>query len=233
MKAAAFDISAVCSGFIYGLAIGSSTIQAGLADQVLVIGSETYSTILNPADRSTSVIFGDGAGAAILRRGTSNEPGAFFGFDLGADGTLKDLISIPAGGSRQRTICHDPDPNDFYFTMQGKQVFVTAVQRMAASSTTLLNAAGWPVNTVNHLVGHQANVRILHALAEKIGIGKDRTVVNIDQVGNTSAASIPLALAHAADQSLFTSGDRLLLTAFGGGLTWGSAVLTWPDLSPA
>lgn len=229
--APAFDISAACSGFIYGLSIGSSAIEAGHAERVLVIGADTYSTILNPEDRSTCVVFGDGAGAIVLRRGSVDEPGAVLKFDLGSDGNFKDLITIPAGGSRRPSPSHNTIPGDIYFTMHGKEVFTIAVQRMKESSARLIDSVGWPVDSVNHLVGHQANLRILHAVSEQIGIDKHRAVVNIDRVGNTSAASIPLALADAAEQSRFTVGDRLLLTAFGGGLTWGSAVLTWPDIT--
>ncbi|MEY9214395.1 ketoacyl-ACP synthase III [Thermobifida halotolerans] len=232
-SAAAFDISAVCSGFVYGLMVAASTIEAGHAERVLLIGAETYSTILNPEDRTTSVIFGDGAGAVLLRSGTPDEPGALLGFELGSDGSQKELICIPAGGSRQRSTYRAPDPGDMYFTMQGKKVFATAVRRMGESSTALLNRVGWSIDSVDHLVGHQANLRILHSLAEQVCIDRQRVVTNIEQVGNTSAASIPLALAHAAAQERFKIGDRLLLTAFGGGLTWGSTVLTWPGITPS
>lgn len=232
-SAAAFDVSAVCSGFVYGLTIAASMIESGHAERVLLIGAETYSTILNPEDRTTSVIFGDGSGAVLLRSGTPDEPGALLGFDLGSDGSQKELICIPAGGSRQRSTHLPPAPQDTYFTMQGKKVFATAVRRMEESSTALLNRVGWSIDSVDHLVGHQANLRILYSLAEQVRIARDRVVTNIEQVGNTSAASIPLALAHAAEQGRFKVGDRLLMTAFGGGLTWGSAVMTWPDVSPS
>ncbi|WP_149182787.1 beta-ketoacyl-ACP synthase III [Streptomyces sp. TRM49041] len=231
---AAYDIAAVCSGFVYALATASAQITAGQARRVLVIGAETYSTILNPADRTTSVIFGDGAGAVVLSAvPDADAPGVVLGVDLGSDGSRQDLITIPGGGSRERASTAEHDPNGRYFTMQGKKVFAEAVTRMGDSAAALLDRIGWPVESVDHLVGHQANVRILKALAQRLGLPQERAVVNIDRVGNTSAASIPVALADAATAGTLATGSRLLLTAFGGGLTWGSAALTWPGLTAA
>jgi 3-oxoacyl-[acyl-carrier-protein] synthase-3 len=230
VEAAAYDLAAVCSGFVYALESASNAIRAGRARHAMVIGAETYSTILNPADRTTSVIFGDGAGAAVLRRGEPDEPGAIAGFDLGSDGSKKDCITVPAGGSRERVGHAEAAASDRYFTMRGKEVFTEAVHRMAESSRRLAASVDWPLETVDHLIGHQANVRILRAVGEQLGIGDDRVVLNLDKVGNTSAASIPLALADAAGAGRFQTGDRMLLTAFGGGVTWGSAALTWPQL---
>lgn len=231
--AAACDISAVCTGFIYALAAAAGMITAGSVRDVLVIGAETFSSILNPRDRSSSAIFGDGAGAVLLRPGRWDEPGAVGPFDLGSDGTGRDLIAVPAGGSRQRLSKVEPDPDDGYFTMSGKEVFWQAVQRMARSSRDVLDAAGLEIEDVNWLVGHQANARILRQLADDLGVGPDRAIGNIAEVGNTAAASIPLALDHAHSAGVLAAGDRILLTAFGGGLTWGSAVLTWPEIDRA
>ncbi|MFE4973800.1 beta-ketoacyl-ACP synthase III [Kitasatospora sp. NPDC056651] len=228
----AYDVAAVCAGFVYALANAAGLILAGVADRVLVIGAETYSSILDPADRNTAVIFGDGAGAVVLEAGRSDEPGALLGFDLGSDGEQHDLIAIPGGGSRQRSGGLAPDPSQAYFTMQGKRVFTQAVTRMSDSSRTLLERLDWPSESVDRLVGHQANVRILHAVADDLGIARERAVVNLDRVGNTSAASIPLALADAAADGDLNPGERVLLTAFGGGLAWGSAALVWPDVTP-
>lgn len=227
----AFDVAAVCSGFLYAVALAGHAIAAGGAERVLVIGADTYSTIVNPDDRDTAVIFGDGAGAVVLRRGDAAEAGAFHGFDLGSDGANHDLIQIPGGGSRQRSSSGAADPDQQYFTMQGRKVYTHAVRRMVESATRALQRGGWPIDTVDHLIGHQANLRILHMIADKMGVDRRRVITNIGQVGNTAAASIPLAMAHAA--STMTAGERLLLTAFGGGLTWGSALLTWPDIVPA
>jgi len=231
---AAYDIAAVCSGFLYALATASAQITAGQAGRVLVIGAETYSTILNPADRTTSIIFGDGAGAVVLAATPdADRPGVLLGVDLGSDGSQQDLIMIPGGGSRQRATPGEPQPEDRYFTMQGKRVFTEAVTRMGDSACALLARIGWPADSVDHLVGHQANARILRALAERLRLPGERAVINIDRVGNTSAASIPLALSDAATAGTLTPGSRVLLTAFGGGLSWGAAALTWPDLDAA
>ncbi|TDU04079.1 3-oxoacyl-[acyl-carrier-protein] synthase III [Streptomyces sp. 846.5] len=231
---AAYDVSAVCSGFIYALATASAQITAGHAERVLVIGAETYSTILNPADRTTSVIFGDGAGAVVLSAASDPDaPGVILGVDLGSDGSRSDLICIPGGGSRQRANPEDPSLDEKFFTIQGKKVFAEAVRRMGESTAALLARVGWEADQVDHLVGHQANLRILRAVAARLGIPEEKSVVNLDRVGNTSAASIPLALADAAASGRLALGDRLLLTAFGGGLTWGSIALTWPGTTPA
>ena len=230
--AAAYDISAVCSGFIYGLATACGLIATGTADRVLVIGAETYSSILNPRDRATSVIFGDGAAAVTLRPGGPDEPGAVGPFDLGSDGNGRDLITVRAGGSEQRLSGVEPAPDDQFFAMAGKEVFWRAVLRMSESAQSVLGRAGLAVDEVDWLVGHQANARILQRLANALGIPPERHIVNIAEVGNTAAASIPLALADAHAAGTLHAGDRVLLTAFGGGLTWGSAVLTWPELDP-
>jgi 3-oxoacyl-[acyl-carrier-protein] synthase-3 len=196
-----------------------------------VIGADTYSTILDPQDRATRAVFGDGAGAVVLRAGTSDEEGALGPFDLGSDGSLADLISIPAGGSRQRSTPDAPvERADHYFQMRGKRVFRKAVDRMADSARQVLDRVGWDTEALDHVVAHQANQRILDAVAEELGVPGERIVSNIERVGNTSAASIPLALADAARLGTLRPGHRVLLTAFGGGLTWGSTVLRWPDV---
>jgi len=221
---AAFDVSAVCSGFVYALAMAAGAIAAGVAGRVLVIGAETFSLILDPADRTTSVIFGDGAGAFVLRAGQDGEPGMFTGFDLGSDGTLKDLIIVPGGGARERS----GGAAGPYFAMRGKDVFANAVTRMADSAAAVLKETGWTAGSVDWFIGHQANSRILYAVAGLLGVDRDRVVLNLDRVGNTSAASIPLAVADALAANRLKPGDRVLMSAFGGGLTWGSTALVWP-----
>jgi 3-oxoacyl-[acyl-carrier-protein] synthase-3 len=228
----AFDVAAVCSGFLYGLASGAGLIAAGIAERVLVIGADTISTILDPADRSTGVIFGDGAGAAVLRAGQPSEPGAIQAIDLGSDGSGVDLITVPAGGSRQRSTGSAAATADTYLKMAGREVFRESVIRMVESCQSVLARTGWTVDDVDRLVPHQANLRIMHHVADRLGLARDRAVVDLDRVGNTSAASVPLALAHAAADGTVQPGHRLLLTAFGGGLTWGSATLVWPDVKP-
>ncbi|MDN5929792.1 MAG: ketoacyl-ACP synthase III [Pseudonocardia sp.] len=230
-EVAAFDISAVCTGFVYALATAAGMISAGIAVRVLVIGADTFSTILNPADRTTRAIFGDGAGAVVLTAGDLTDDGALLGFDLGSDGSLADLITVCAGGSRQRSGGLPPQDADWYFSMQGPLVFRNAVARMVASSAAVLAQVDWHADDVDRVVAHQANARILHAVAGELGIGVRRTVVTLDRVGNTVAASIPLALLDALTGGDLAPGHRTVLTAFGGGLTWGSTALRWPRLS--
>jgi 3-oxoacyl-[acyl-carrier-protein] synthase-3 len=226
---AALDVNAVCSGFIYALATAGGLISAGMADRVLVIGADTFSRLCDPSDRGTVPIFGDGAGAVVLRAGTPDEPGALGPFDLHSDGELADLLIVPAGGAKRRTAA---DPHDHYLTMQGTTVFRHACARMAESARAVLDRAGLAVDEVDRFVGHQANLRILQATARQLGLPEDRIVANIGHTGNTSAASIPLALADACDDGSLRPGHRVLLTAFGAGLTWGSTLLTWPDVKP-
>ncbi len=227
----AFDVGAVCSGFVYALAVAHGLIAGQVAASVLVIGADCFSTITDPADRTTRAIFGDGAGALVLTAGDSAEPGALLGFELGSDGSREELIVVEAGGARQRSggLPADASP---YFAMQGKAVFMQAVLNMAKSSQAVLDRLGWRPDQVDHLVAHQANSRILAATAEQLGLPTDRVVSNIARVGNTVAASIPLALHDALRSGELRPDARVLLTAFGGGLTWGAAALTWPRLRP-
>ncbi|TMM38928.1 MAG: ketoacyl-ACP synthase III [Actinobacteria bacterium] len=227
---AAYDVSAVCTGFVYALASATGLIAAGVAERVLVIGAEAFTTILNPRDRTTVPIFADGAGALVLRAGTPDEPGAVRAFDLGSDGENSDLIQIPAGGSRQRSAGTPAGPGDGYFTMRGRDVYRHAVERMAASVRRVMDRAGWRLSDVDRLVPHQANSRISTAVAARLDIPDERCLSNIAEVGNTAAASVPLLLAQGSRQGWLRPGHRVLLTAFGGGLTWGSAALTWPEL---
>lgn len=229
----AFDVGAICSGFVYGAATVQGLIAAGTARRVLLIGSEVMSHVLYPSDRNTAVIFGDGAGAAVLRAGDADEPGAFGRFDLGADGEDSDLIRIDGGAGK---IPPSPDREtgrEDYMTMEGRAVYRRSIPTMAASSTTVLDSRGWTVADVDVVIGHQANVRILDAVCNELGVDTARNFINLDKVGNTSAASVPIAMAHAHQQGFVSTGDRVLITAFGGGLTWGSTTLTWPELPAA
>lgn len=226
---AAFDVNAVCSGFVYALATAAGLISAGVAQRVLLIGADAFTTLLDPDDRGTVPIFGDGAGAVVLRAGAADELGAIGPFDLHSDGDLADLLIVPAGGSRQKT---SDDPKDYFFAMQGPAVFRHATARMAESARAVLDRVGWTCSDVDRFIGHQANIRILQATAKQLGLPADSLVVNIERTGNTSAASIPLAMADAAADGTLRAGDRVLVTAFGAGLTWGSTVLRWPSVSP-
>ena len=218
---AALDVSAVCSGFLYALATAAGFVATGVADRVLVIGAETFSTLLDPLDRATVPIFGDGAGAVVLRRGSAAEPGAIGRVVLGSDGDLRDLITVETGASRQQS---------GYFRMRGREVFRHAVERMSGCVRTAADAAGWGLADVDRVVAHQANARITAAVAARLGIPEDRWAQNILEVGNTAAASVPVLLAQAAASGFLTAGHRVVLTAFGGGLTWGAATVVWPEL---
>jgi 3-oxoacyl-[acyl-carrier-protein] synthase-3 len=224
---AAFDINGVCAGFVYSLATAAGLIAIGSAEQVLVIGADVFTRVIDPCDRATAVLFGDGAGAVVLRAGDPDELGAVGPFDLGSDGELADILSIPAGGSRRPADADSVAERAHFLRMEGKEVYRHAVRRMVASSQRVLERAGLEVDDVDRFVGHQANARILDAVATRLGVPAERRVLNVARYGNTSAASIPLALTDAGAQP----GERLLLTAFGAGLSWGSTLLTWPDLA--
>ncbi|MGW4127799.1 beta-ketoacyl-ACP synthase III [Amycolatopsis japonica] len=230
----AFDLTSACSGFVFGLGTSQGLIASGLARSVLLIGAEAFTTLVDPEDRGTAVIFGDGAGAVVLRAGTGAEPGAIGPVSLGTDGSRADLLHIPSGGSRQRAatgLGHELDKSSWYLQMAGRTLFQQAVARMTEASRSALDDAGWTVPMVDLFVGHQANLRILTAVAKRLEVPEERVFVNIDRVGNTLAASIPLALTAAAAQGELNTGDRVLLSAFGAGLSWGGTTLVWPDLA--
>ncbi|HEV3357735.1 MAG TPA: beta-ketoacyl-ACP synthase III [Pseudonocardiaceae bacterium] len=229
-RVAAFDLSAVCSGFVYGLATVAGFLETGLAERVLLIGADTFSTIIDPTDRGTAAVFGDGAGAVVLRRGTDDEPGALLAFDLGSDGDLTELITVRAGGSKYPLSVGTMTTADHRFAMQGKAVYRQATRWMTASANAVLARLGWQPGDVDCFVGHQANQRILEAVGRDLGVAPDRVFMNVDRVGNTVAASIPLALADASAAGVLRPGDKVVLTAFGGGTTWGSVALIWPEL---
>lgn len=233
---AAYDITSACSGFVYGLATASGLIAAGIADSVLLIGAEAFTTFVNPQDRATRPIFGDGAGAVVLRRGEVDEAGALGCFDLGSDGAHSDLLAIPAGGSRQRSASAGPGheavaPGEFYLHMDGRAVYEQAVARMSTSAQSVLDRSHWSLDQVDWFVGHQANVRILQSVAFELGLPADKVAVNIQRLGNTLTASIPLLLNDLALRGDLKAGQRVLVSAFGAGLSWGSTVLRWPQLT--
>jgi 3-oxoacyl-[acyl-carrier-protein] synthase-3 len=228
----AFDLAAVCSGFLYALATAVAFIRSGACTTALVIGADAYTTIVAPTDRATAPIFGDGAGAVLLRPGTPDEPGALSTTDLGADGSGSGLITVPHGGSRHPQHLPPSAPEDRHFQMQGRAVYAHAVRRMTQSAGSALRQAGWAPDTVRAFVGHQANQRILDSVADRLGIASAHRFGNIRDLGNTAAASIPLVLADPAVHRAVAPGARSLLTAFGGGLTWASVALLWPSAVP-
>ncbi|MFD3950933.1 beta-ketoacyl-ACP synthase III [Streptomyces sp. NK08203] len=230
---AAFDVGAVCSGFVYALAAGAGLITSRVTDRVLVVGADLYTRIVDPGDRQNAVVFGDGAGAVVLRAGHDTEPGALGFFDLGSDGVHEDMITVPAGGSRLPVDPARTSHAEKHFTMRGKEVYRHAVRRMAGSARAVLEQAGLSIGEIDLFVPHQANLRILRTVATDLGLPFERCATHVQEMGNTGAASIPLALARSHVDGASGVGDRILLTGFGGGLTWGSCLLTWPSLPPA
>jgi len=221
-----FDLNAGCAGFVYELVVGSSMLTAGNLDHVLVIGSETLSRVTDPDDRATCVIFGDGAAAMVLGAAPDDGPG-LLAWDLGCDGSATALLEIPAGGSRRPASAETIANGEHYLKMAGPEVFRRAVRIVVESATAALDRGGVSIDDVQWFAPHQANVRIIESAAGRLGIPMERTLVNIDHYGNTSAASIPLVLAEAADDGRLAAGDLVLLSGFGAGLTWGSALLRW------
>ncbi|HJO51859.1 MAG TPA: beta-ketoacyl-ACP synthase III [Sulfitobacter pontiacus] len=217
----AFDVQAVCAGFVYALANANALIVSGQADRVLVIGSETFSKIMDWTDRSTSVLFGDGAGAILLEAqdgdGTAVDRG-ILSTDLNSDGRYKDLLYVDGGISTGTT---------GYLRMQGNQVFRHAVEKLAASANTAMDRAGVSAEDVDWIVPHQANIRIIQGTAKKLNLSMDNVVVTVQDHGNTSAASIPLALSVGQERGQIKKGDLLVTEAIGGGLAWGAIVLRW------
>ncbi|PUU90005.1 MAG: 3-oxoacyl-acyl-carrier-protein synthase III [Halanaerobium sp.] len=226
-NAAAFDLGAGCSGFIYGLSTAVNFVESGMYENVLVIGAEVLSKILDWEDRSTCVLFGDGAGAAVV---SAAEEGGFLATDLGADGSGADTLYQPAGGSRTPASHESIDNKGHFLKMEGTSVFKFAVKTMGKASLKVLKKAGVKKEEVNLLVPHQANTRIIDAAAKRLKLDDDQVYVNLPEYGNTSAASVPIALAEAKEKGLVNNGDKIVLVAFGAGLTWASAVLEWNDL---
>lgn len=210
-NAGAFDLSAACSGFLYGLAQASALIENGTANRVLVCGADVLSRITDYSDARSCVLFGDGAGAALLER--VEGPTRIGPFRLKADGTRPELLWIP--------------PEKGVMQMEGREVYKRAVSGMSGTVTDVLAESGLTIDDIDLLVAHQANARILKAVAERLAVPEDKVMTNIAKVGNTSAASIPLAIAEAYEDGRISEGDRIVVTAFGGGFTWGAGLLTW------
>lgn len=225
-KAAAFDIEAGCSGFVYALSVGSQFIESGMYDNVLVIGAETLSKITDWEDRSTCVLFGDGAGAAVLQ--PSNK-GGLLAFDLGADGSGGKTLFMPGGGSLNPASDKTVADKMHYIKMEGNSVFKFAVKRMGQSSLDVLKKAGLDADDVDLLIPHQANTRIIDAAAKRLKLSNDKVYVNLPKYGNTSSASVPIALVEAREKGLVNNGDIIVLVAFGAGLTWASTVIEWNE----
>jgi len=217
-KAAAYDLSAGCTGFMYALAQGHAVLAAGLAERVLVVGGDVLSRILDWTDRSTLVLFGDGAGAVVIEHASS---GGFLGFELGADGAGGSELLLPGSGSR--TFAGPPR----FLEMNGREVYKFATRILVSSAEAVLEACGKTVADVDVYVPHQANVRIIEHAVRRLGFPEEKVVVNVERYGNTSSGSIPLALADAASDGRLEPGKLVLMTGMGAGLTWGSALIEW------
>lgn len=224
-KAAAFDLSAACSGFIYGLANASNFIATGTYKHALVVGAECLSKITDYTDRNTCVLFGDGAGAVVL--GAVPEGRGFRSFELGADGSGGELLKVEGGGSRCPASPESLEGKRHFIYMAGSEVFKFAVRVMGSAAEEALRKAGIDKSEIDLLVPHQANIRIIQSALQKLHLSEDKAMINLDRYGNVSAASIPLALAEAVESGRVEEGDKLLLVGFGGGLTWGASVLVW------
>lgn len=224
-RAAAFDLEAACSGFIYGLAAGSQFIAGGMYRNVLVIGAEVLSRIVNWEDRSTCVLMGDGAGAALLR--PVPEGYGVLGLHLGSDGSGGDLLKVPAGGSRRPASAESVAAGEHFLYMNGREVFKFAVVTMGEAAEQVLAGCGLTFDQVDWYVPHQANLRIIEASARRFGLPMEKVIMNLDRFGNTSAASIPIALCEAVRDGRIKRGDVVLAVAFGAGLTWGAAAMRW------
>jgi 3-oxoacyl-[acyl-carrier-protein] synthase-3 len=239
-RAGAFDVSAGCSGFVYALAMASGAVASGLHDNVLVVGAETISRVLDWQDRGTAVLFGDGAGAVVVAaQGAQPETGAgssgdrsvrpagILGFDLGGDGSGGEFLSIPAGGSRLPASAATVEARQHYMQMNGSEVFKFATRVVAPSAGRVLEKCGKTVGDVDLFVPHQANMRIIDAASTKLGIARDKVYTNLEEYGNTSCASIPLCLTGARAEGRLHDGDLVLLMGFGAGLSWGACLLEW------
>ncbi len=222
----ALDMSAACSGFVYGLAMAGGMISSGLLDNVLLIGVETLSKILNWRDRGTCVLFGDGAGAAVLGPAEDNHRG-LLSVRMASDGASGSLLELPAGGSRLPASHETLEQGLHYIKMQGNEVFKYAVRAMYDMARDALSHAGQEVSDVDLLIPHQANLRIITATAKRLGIPMEKVFVNVNRYGNTSAASVPLALDEARKEGRIKDGDLVELVTFGAGFTWGAAVMRW------
>ncbi|MCH2330700.1 MAG: ketoacyl-ACP synthase III [Roseibacillus sp.] len=225
-QAVAFDISAACSGFLYAMRLAERMISGGTCKNALILGAEKLSAFVNWDDRSTCVLFGDGAGAALLKRAREEE-GQILAIDIGTDGGQTDLLNIPGGGSACPITQENADQRLSTLAMVGTDVFKQAVTRMRASANSVIERSGLRPGDIKLLIPHQANLRIIEAITKRIEIPEDRVFVNLHKYGNTSAAACAIALDEAHRAQKFGPGDHIVMVAFGAGLTWASAAIRW------
>lgn len=221
---AAFDIEIACSGFIYGLTVASSLIRSGVYNRVMLIGAETLTKIVNRNDRATAVLFGDGAGAVILEAAQND---SFLSSELGSDGSRPEVLRVPAGGSRMPLTTSLIDEGKQFMYMEGREVFKFAVTKMIEATDSALKKANLEKNDVDWLIPHQANKRIIDSAAKYLQMPDEKVIVNIHEYGNTSAASIPIALSEAVQAGKIKDGDVIVFVGFGGGLSWGAVTWRW------
>jgi 3-oxoacyl-[acyl-carrier-protein] synthase-3 len=245
LRCGSFDLNAACAGFVYALVVGASMLTTGNLRHVLVVGAETLSRVTDPYDRGTCILFGDGAAAFVISstdtgtsdRGTSDQgtsdqgpadqaPG-LLSWDLGCDGSLTSILEVPAGGTRRPATHETVEAREHFIKMNGPEVFRRAVRVIVDTATITLERAGIAIDDVTWFAPHQANVRIIESACGRLGMPMERTLMNIERYGNTSAASIPLVLAEAADDGRLQDGDLVLLSGFGAGMTWASALVRW------
>jgi 3-oxoacyl-[acyl-carrier-protein] synthase-3 len=224
LNAAAFDLSAGCTGFVYALAQAYGAVSAGLARRVLVVGSETLSKITDWTDRTTCILFGDGAGAVVIER---VDDGGFLGFELGSDGSGGPDLCVPGGGSRAPASPQTVEQNLHTIQMNGREVYRFATRIMVTSAEQLLAECGLSTDDIDVYVPHQANKRIIDHAVRRLGLASEKVVLNVERYGNTSSASIPLALSEAVEEGKLSDGETVLMSAVGAGLSWGSAIVVW------
>ncbi len=223
VNATAFDLSAACSGFLYGLTVVHSLLSTGVYRNALIIGAETLSKITDYSDRATCILFGDGAGAMFVEPGTDGK--GLFASHLGSDGSLTKLLNLPAGGSRMPASRETVDSGQHFIKMNGNELFKVAVRSMEVAATRTAEKAGIDLADVDLLIPHQANIRIINSLGKRLGVEKEKVFVNIDRFGNTSAASIPIAYHEVRAGGRYDHDSNILLVAFGGGITWGGVLI--------
>lgn len=225
-KAVAFDISAACSGFLYAMKLCKRLISDGAFANALIIGAEKLSAVTNWEDRATCVLFGDGAGAAVLRRSEPGE-GSIVATEMGTDGSLTHLLEIPGGGVACPITAGNVGQHLHTLNMQGKEVFKIAVTKMKEAAERVIERAGWQAQDIACVIPHQANLRIIDAIADRLAVPNERVFVNLHRYGNTSAAAVAIALDEAHRSGAFRRGDKIVLVVFGAGLTWAAAAVEW------
>ncbi len=226
-NAGGFDLMAACSGWVFGTVTAAQFLAAGTARHVLLVGAEQMTSVIDPEDRGTRVIFGDGAAAAVIRASRDDEPGQLLHSKMRLAGN-DELLYIPAGGSRQPSIdAASIERRDHYVKMKGREIFRFAVTRFGELIEDALQGAGVTVDDIKLVIPHQVNLRIIESAVDRVGLSMDRVLLNIDRYGNTSGASVGIALHEAADSGRIERGDLVLMVAFGAGLSWGSALLRW------